>query len=58
LTGDGDSGEVIKHHREVLIDQGAHQRGQLGAEFVAVLIEHVHGAQQVLVLADDTKVRR
>ncbi len=56
LTCDGDGGEVIKHHREVLINQGAHEHGQSGTEFLAVLIEHIHGAQQVLMLRIEPKV--
>ena len=49
LTRDRHRGEVIKHDREVLINQGAHEQAQALTEFVAVRINHVHGTQQVLM---------
>ena len=42
-------GQVVEHHRQVLVDERAHQAGQPLAQGLAVLVDHVHGAQQVLV---------
>jgi len=47
---DFDGGEVVEHHRQVFVDQGTHQGGQAGAERIAVFVDHVHSAQQMLVL--------
>jgi hypothetical protein len=47
LAGDHHRSEAKKHQQQILINQGAHERGKPGSKFVAVLIQHVHGAQQV-----------
>ena len=58
LAGDRHRGEVVEHHREVLVNQGAHERGKFAIELVAVLHQHIHGAQQMLMLTNHARVHR
>jgi hypothetical protein len=40
----------VEHHRQLLVDQRAHQQGQPVGDGLAMVVEHVHGAQQVMLL--------
>jgi hypothetical protein len=44
-----DGGEVVEHHREFVIDQGAKQVGHAVVDGALVVHQRVHAAQQVLV---------
>jgi len=50
LTMHGDRGQVVEHHREVLIDQRTHQHRQAIGDTGAVIFQHIHRTQQMLMI--------
>ena len=45
-----DRREVVEHDRKLLIDQRAHEKGEALGDGRRVSVQHVHGAQQLLML--------